>query len=498
LIVVASLAATGFVFRDDLKAALHSVTGPPEPINAPAVTPTPSEPSPTSSHMSLPTQIPTPVVSSLPTASPTPTPSATNTTVVTTDQLKDELPVVAPQPHIDLTAAVAGSPYRDEIPAFQDPGGKGLRVEADPAPPPGLSLVDHGDGSSEISGVPANAGSSTFEVVATNHKGRSARMTARIVVAAAPTPPPKPVKPPRATQRGVDLGSATVGADFLADLPPFDPGDDSRGVALRANPDPPEGLTFTDEGGGLGRLSGKPTRPGTYDFAIVGATPSGSSDRMAVRITVAQAPPLPPSEVSGAFLRAFDGGPCFLARAGAPGDAAGTIEAIGDDMTVFQRFQAEYRKLVGNAPTANYKAISPPQCPALEVVKATAPGGQHEPQVELARFEVGGGQPLAGTVSGLGRRRLVLLIVGEDGVIHHIPTTSTSAGDVASFSAQVGRVDDSSIGPLQLLIAIVSDKPLPSVDGFRTGTIRELAPKLAAEWRDAGAAARVELFQFKK
>jgi serine/threonine protein kinase len=488
LIVIASLAATGFVFRDDLKAALHSMTGPPEPTKT-----TSSE---SSSSQSLVPPPPGSVATA--TASSTSGQVATNTTVPTSEQLEDELPPVAPQAHVDLPSATAGSPYRAEIPAFKDPGGKGLRFAADPAPPAGLSLTAHGDGSSDISGVPAKAGSTTFEIVATNHKGRQGRMTARIVVAAAPTETSShSVKTLRATQRSVDLGSATVGADFIADLPPFDPGEDSRGLALRAEPDPPEGLTFTDESGGLGRLSGKPTRPGAYSFEIVATDLSGRSDRMTVKMVVASAK-LSPTDVSGAFLRAFDGGPCFLARANASGDGAATIEAIGDDMTVFQRFEAEYSKFVGNALTANYKAISPPQCPALEAFRATTSGDMGVPRIELAHFAVGGGTPLAGTVSGIGGRRLVLLIVGEDGTAFRLKTTPGASADIASFLENVGQVDDSSIGPLEMLIAIVSVKPLASLDVFRKGSIHDLAPKLAAEWRDAGAVARIELFQFKK
>jgi len=255
-------------------------------------------------------------------------------------------------------------------------------------------------------------------------------------------------------------------------------------------------LSFIDENGGLGRLSGKPTRAGSYDFEVVATDASGQSARMAVKIVVAPEPSQ--DELVDAFLRAYNYGPCFLVRRSAPADGAKTLDAIGDDAGAFQRFQTAYKQVVGAVSPANFKAILPPQCPALQLLKLSASGIAPEPRVELTHFEVGGALPLTGTVSGVAGRRLALLIIGEDGAVYHIATKPTPGGDVAAFSEELGRVDDSSVGPLQLLLAVVSDKPLAALEGFKTGAIGDLAPKLIAEWERAGASAKAGFFKLRK
>ncbi|HLJ69933.1 MAG TPA: protein kinase, partial [Roseiarcus sp.] len=92
---------------------------------------------------------------------------------------------------------------------------------------------------------------------------------------ASPPPPktaaatPTPAATLRAPQDQLVLDQATVGKEYLADLPPFSDSADPRGVALRAEPSLPEGLVLADLGHGFGRISGEPQKPGQYSFSIV-------------------------------------------------------------------------------------------------------------------------------------------------------------------------------------------------------------------------------------
>ena len=515
-IVLASLGGTAYVFRGDLQNALAPLIGSPGPDKStsststkPTAIPTP-EPTPAASASPEPTPAATPTPEPTTAASATPEPTATNSGVPSAADIKDDLPPRAPQSLVELPSATVGSPYRADISGFTDPGGKGLQLTADPAPPEGLTFEDHGDGTAEISGTPSKAGAVTFEVVAVNHKGKAARITTRIAVAdktAKPVPKPSPtaspVRPPRATQASVALESATVGSDYTADLPPFSPGANSSGLTLRAEGELPEGLNFVDENGGLSQLSGKPAHAGSYDFHIVATDALGQSARMAVALVVAPAPVVASRVPDNpeAFVRAYDDGPCFLVRpSAASGAAAGTLEAIGADRTAFSRFESAYERAVGAAPVANFKAILPAQCPGLQLLKtspAASPAAAAEPRLELAHFEIGGPQPLAGTVTGIAGRRLALIVIGEDGAVHRIPGKGTPGADIAAFSVPLGQADAASIGPLQLLVAIASDKPLAALEAFKAGTIGELAPKLIAEWERAGAAAQMEFFKLK-
>ena len=107
-------------------------------------------------------------------------------------------------------------------------------------------------------------------------------------------------------------------------------GSDARGLTLRAEPDPPEGLVFTDAGGGLSLLSGAPTRAGVYSFDVVSSDSNGPGGRMTVKLTVAPAPNTAAgrAEKVAAFLKAYDGGACFAARL-RPGAAGANLDRGG-------------------------------------------------------------------------------------------------------------------------------------------------------------------------
>ena len=110
---------------------------------------------------------------------------------------------------------------------------------------------------------------------------------------------------------------------------------------------------------------------------------------------------------------------------------------------------------------------------------------------------MGAGRPLAGRVSGLAGRHLVLVVVDNDGDAVVLPSKMDPDGGGASFKmALTGTAD--SIGPLQILAAIVSDSPLAVFDRFRSGTASDLASRLQAEWARAGAIAEVAYFKLTR
>ena len=111
---------------------------------------------------------------------------------VTAEALADALPPRVTQASVGLPTATVGSPYRAELPAFADPGGKGLRLTASGLPG-GLSFSDLGGGKGAIEGVPHEAASASIRIVAANHNDRRAQMSATLVVADKPASSPGPV-----------------------------------------------------------------------------------------------------------------------------------------------------------------------------------------------------------------------------------------------------------------------------------------------------------------
>ena len=246
--------------------------------------------------------------------------------------------------------------------------------------------------------------------------------------------------PPRAPQSMLVIDDAAVGKDYAANLPPFSDTSDARGIALRAEPAPPDGLSFVDLGSGFGAISGKPTTPGRYAFDIVASNAGGGAARMTTKINIAPAPaepkpPAPPARSEAAprvaalepgdkaarFLNGFDGGPCFFARAGnssATPAARGSIaiEGVGSQKEVFERFYASFMREVGVEPTFAARLIAAPQCPAIRLIAAAHGARAAAPTIKLNAYEVSRGKPLSGSIGAMAGRRLDLLLIANDGL----------------------------------------------------------------------------------
>jgi serine/threonine protein kinase len=339
---------------------------------------------------------------------------------------------------------------------------------------------------------------------------------------ASPSPPPAHPTP-QAPQSLVSLDDAIVGTDYVADIPPFSDVGGVNSLVLRADPGPPEGLVFTDLGSGFSHLSGKPTTPGQYSFEIVATNAVGGTARMAARLVVAAAPQVPavapnpiatptpaasldpppanpvvaslsPSDKATAFLRGFDGGACFFARPLAASANAMAIQGIGSDKAAFQRFYGAFIRETGAEPTLNVRLISASECPAVDLIRAGGLDRPDGPKIDLSGYDVGRGKPLSGAVSNLAGRHLDLLLVSNDGNVYRLDSRTLSGGGSASFNVPI-TPDITSIGALQLLLAVVAPKPVHALEGFKAGAAKEILPRLRSEMPSAAASLEVEFFK---
>jgi hypothetical protein len=319
------------------------------------------------------------------------------------------------------------------------------------------------------------------------------------------------------------IDDATVGKDYAADLPPFSDSNGASGIALHVEPAPPEGLSFADLGSGFGAISGKPTKPGRYVFDVVATNSGGGATRMTMKINVAPAPlepkpqpqllksdanpqvaALEPVDKATRFLSGFDGGPCFLARVSAASSdsvaaaARGSIavEGVGSQKQVFERFYESFIRDVGVEPTFAVRLIAPPQCPAINLI-AAARADRAAPTIKLAAIDVPRGKPLAGSIGALAGRSLDVLMISNDGLAYKIVSRALAGDQSAPFSVPI-TPDAGSIGALQILVAIVSPKPLDALATFHSGPSAEILPKVAAQLASADAALGVEYFRFLK
>jgi serine/threonine protein kinase len=345
----------------------------------------------------------------------------------------------------------------------------------------------------------------------------------------APVPPPTtaaaPATPPRAPQSVIAMDDAIVGRDYVADLPPFSDSDDLKALVLRAEPNPPEGLTFADLGSGFSQISGKPLKSGQYSFEIFARNSAGATARMTTRINVAPAPPQPavasanptalvpnpppapipstpnpvvasltPADKAAAFLHDFDGGSCFFARSLGGASDSLAIQGIGSDKATFERFYGAFIRETGVEPALTVRLIGRSECPAVELIRAGGLDSADGPKISLAGYDVGRGKPLAGTVANLAGRHLDLLLVSNDGNVHRLDSRVQPGGGSATFNIPIAA-DAASAGALQVLLAIVSPKSVRALEEFKAGAAADILPRLRNDLPLAAGALDVEFFK---
>jgi serine/threonine protein kinase len=480
LIAVLSLGGAAYVFRDDLGRWAGTVSAPSPPTSPteqatsvagtklPPLTlqhlPTLAPPSGTqeapNSPMSPAVQPDSPAQNETSGIEPPPPPEPQRP--VTAEALADAAPPKVPQANVDLADATVGSAYRAELPGFGDPGGKGLRLTASGLPA-GLTFSDLGGGKGAIEGVPEQATSASIRIVATNQHDRTAQMSATLVVGDKPAPAPvaKPETPtPVVTQK------------------PSQPTAPPLPAATQVSPPPPP-------------IQAPALLPVDQDAEPVTKPPSPTQQ------TVARAEPPAASAEDKAktFVASFDGGECFLIAPRPGATKPHEYQAVGRVIEPFRRFDSAYKHAVGVEDDLTLALISAEQCPALDLVRLAAPDGRPPPRLTLKAYEVGRGQPLSGTISGLERRRLYLILVDNDGLVHRLETKIDPSGDSATFSVPL-TADASSLGPMQMLLAIASDKPVPSLEALHSANLKLIASRLVDDVRAASASVGADYFKF--
>ena len=379
-------------------------------------------------------------------------------------------------------------------------------------------------------------GPSTTQQATPNPTPQEPKLEAKTTQEGAPPVPhvPRPEDlvesmPPHASRAAVDLPPGTVDAPYRADLPEFiDPG--GKGLRLAAD-SLPEGLTFRDLGQGKSEIEGAPKRAGNASVQVVATNHNGRTARMMATIAIAEKTPSPiaaspPSSASnkdqaakmeaaptapkaeqpsaaspsqngspGAFIEAFDGGDCFLVKPLAGSGAAHAYLGVGVDLGPFQRFEEDYKRTIGAEPQLSLRLIAPSECPVLDLMRSGTDAADAAPRIELSSYRVGRGMPLAGTIANLGGRRLFLVLVDNDGIAYRLEPKVQPGGDSASFSVRL-TPDAGSVGPIQLILAIASNRPVPALETFRSGAVKTIAPWLLEAERSGAASVETDFFVF--
>jgi eukaryotic-like serine/threonine-protein kinase len=512
LIAILSLGGAAYVFRDDLGrwTGTFSAQTPPagsseEATNSsttklPPLTPQQPPPLAPSSGSQEGTNPPSP---SAPESNPSgqtetariepasaPEPSTQAPVPVTAETLADASPPKVAQANVDLPTARVGSPYRAELPTFADPGGKGLRLAASGLPE-GLTFSDLGGGKGAIEGVPGQAASASIRIVATNHHDRTAQMSAALVVGDKSAPPAGPIAK---LETPSPAPSQKPSPALVSPQPAVQPQSPAPQVSTPAPSSPTVQATIpasADQNGAPGTQSSAPAQ---QTVARVEAPPPQSPFSKPGD----KAPPVAPvstEEKAKAFVASFDGGECFLVQPLPGATTPHEYQAVGRAIEPFRRFDSAYKREVGVEAQLTVAPITAEQCPALDLVRLAAPDGRQPARLALKSYEVGSRQPLSGTISNLEGRRLYLVLVDNDGLAHRLDAKVDANGDSATFNIPL-TADASSVGPMQMLLAIVSDKPIQTLDALHSAKLGSIASRLIDDARASSASVGADYFKF--
>jgi serine/threonine protein kinase len=506
LIAALSLGGAAYVFRDDLARWAGTVSSPSAGPAEEATNSSTTKLPPLTSQQPpafAPSPEPQEGTNPPPPAAPAPNPPAQSETArieppppgtepagaaprpVTAEALADALAPKVPQANVDLPAAMVGSAYRAELPTFGDPGGKGLRLTASGLPE-GLTFSDLGGGKGAIEGVPQQAVSASIRIVATNQHDRTAQMSAMLVVGEKPAPAPAPVTKleptiPRPAQMPSPPAAPSQSIGMQVSTPPPSPptvqaptpAPVEHHAAPVAQSPPPAQQT-------VARVEPSPPQPTSL-------APSGNGPSPAA--------PASPEEKAKAFVANFNGGDCFLIEPLPGATKPHEYQAVGREIEPFRRFDLAYKQEIGVEADLTVAPISAAQCPALDLVRLSAPDGQHRVRLTLKNYEVGLGKPLLGTISNLEGHHLYLVLVDNDGVVHKLDTKVEAAGNSATFSVPL-TPDANSVGPMQMLLAIASDKAIPIFDTLHSESLKFIASGLVDDVRAASASVEADYFKF--
>lgn len=187
-------------------------------------------------------------------------------------------------------------------------------------------------------------------------------------------------------------------------------------------------------------------------------------------------------DVGVAWLRHYDGGPCFFIAVTSVTDKTLMAKGFGLDTPAFQKLYNSFRSTNDFDPVINGHPIRQPQCAAVDFLKAVQPGTHDNPQLQIASDTLKTGDTLNVSVDKIGDRKLDLLLVDAEGFVHNMKSFAkeTDADGKSTFDIKMGgnKLDPDSP---QMVIALTSPSGLAVPEGTKQVAATELFPRLGRE-----------------
>jgi eukaryotic-like serine/threonine-protein kinase len=275
-------------------------------------------------------------------------------------------------------------------------------------------------------------------------------------------PPAVPVRPAGSAAENGDTapsldsgrangGGATPGAPEPASTAPADvPTKPSKSAAKSANASP--SLSPAGNGGvtpalGPAPAPSKVTGNGDTDSSRPSPFASAGSENL-LRIS--------------SYIKQFDGGDCFFAEPVSLSENTARIEGYGASRGPFDQLDDAFRRTIGFEADIGVREVTVAQCAAVSFLSRIRNDRAAPLTLSISTTQLRGGEPLTGSVSGIGNRHLELLLVSDMGSVRNLSASLKPGGDVQSFDLRMQATDGAGAQP-ELLIAIASGSPLATL-----------------------------------
>jgi hypothetical protein len=240
-----------------------------------------------------------------------------------------------------------------------------------------------------------------------------------------------------------------------------------------------------------------PEQPSAEEEA---AAPEAPADDQ--QAAIAPEPPAPSftSADVRAHVAGFDGGNCFFAFPAQVGDGRVEVIGYGNQRRPFDALRDGFAQRFGFEAAIEMRAVTDDQCAVVDALDDLNIRGGDSFAIDLNRGVVRSGSSLSGTISGLGKRHLGLLMLDNFGFVHNLRNYATvdEANGTATFEINgLSTANPMEFQP-QLVLSIASDEPLRALDLEGAAPASQVLPALLEEVaaKPGGLATAVGYFKF--
>jgi serine/threonine protein kinase len=245
------------------------------------------------------------------------------------------------------------------------------------------------------------------------------------------------------------------------------------------SPSQPESGAAVDAGSGqAAQRSGAETASAQKDK--LGA--DAASEKPGTNRQTEPAPKAPAANERRKWVRGYDGGPCFFARAVSEGRDEIVIEGVGVDDGNSAKLQRDFKARFGFTPKVSVSKIVQAQCEAARFLANFATEELPAASLGLASEHVKGGLRLKGTIKGLSQPNIVLYLMDNEGNVYQFDHLLKRNGDAGSFNIKLVELRTRSPMP-QLVLALASDKQVKGSSLSGAVKAETVLPRLAEQIR---------------